>query len=264
MAQKIPITQDNWNNNVPEDLHSVSEEIKEKVNIDADGYVIYPNNDRGSHITDHLKYHFKIPGAERPRDSLPRFSGFDEHKCELQFEKRKVVKMENITTDNSGRDLVFVVENKIDPLGPGFPAPIYFKGYRFRSLSQYYFARMALEFDAYSQLKSILAAGDRYELFARGIREFNYEHWFNACEDIMFTGILEKVQQNKPVRERLLETGTSRIIVVDENDAFWGNGLNKKKSQTVDPDLHPGSNRLGMMLMRIRGEMSREPKTSSM
>ena len=70
MAQKIPITQDNWNNNVPEDLHSVSEEIKEKVNIDADGYVIYPNNDRGSHITDHLKYHFKIPGAERPRDSL--------------------------------------------------------------------------------------------------------------------------------------------------------------------------------------------------
>lgn len=70
------------------------------------------------------------------------------------------------------------------------------------------------------------------------------EDWEEVKEDVMYTICLDKFTRNKDLRDRLLSTG-NQLLVEGNNwgDRVWGqvNGV--------------GENRLGKILMRIRGEL---------
>lgn len=70
--------------------------------------------------------------------------------------------------------------------------------------------------------------------------------WNLKREYFMLVFVRMKFHQNPHLAQQLLDTGEERLVEVNMwNDTFWGvsNGI--------------GDNRLGMILMRVRGELSR-------
>ena len=68
--------------------------------------------------------------------------------------------------------------------------------------------------------------------------------WDDIKVDVLTNIIRHKAQQNADVKEALLLTGVERIVEVNPNDDFWGDG----------PDGN-GKNHTGEILMKIRDEL---------
>ena len=65
--------------------------------------------------------------------------------------------------------------------------------------------------------------------------------WEVVKEEVMRRAIRAKFEQNRELRELLLETGDEELIHESRSDLFWGRTLDGK-----------GENRLGLILMEIR------------
>jgi len=63
-------------------------------------------------------------------------------------------------------------------------------------------------------------------------------------EDVMYRCLIAKFRQNDDARSVLLGTGNAQLIEDSPTDYYWGCGRNGT-----------GQNRLGVLLMRLRGEL---------
>ena len=68
--------------------------------------------------------------------------------------------------------------------------------------------------------------------------------WESVKDSIMHELVTAKFTQHADLREILLETGDAKIVEHTENDNYWGDGGDGS-----------GKNRLGQILMRVRGEL---------
>lgn len=68
--------------------------------------------------------------------------------------------------------------------------------------------------------------------------------WYQIREDIMLEILRAKFKQHDDLRELLLATGDAYLIENNSRDAFWADGGDGK-----------GKNRLGILLMQLRGEL---------
>jgi ribA/ribD-fused uncharacterized protein len=69
--------------------------------------------------------------------------------------------------------------------------------------------------------------------------------WDSLREDILYTGLQAKFQQNPILLEKLLATGTYELKEDSPWDSYWGLGKSGK-----------GQNRMGHLLMKLRTEFS--------
>ena len=69
--------------------------------------------------------------------------------------------------------------------------------------------------------------------------------WESVKDQIMHEAVLAKFTQHDDLRAMLLATGDARVVEHTENDAYWGDGGDGS-----------GTNRLGIILMRVREELS--------
>jgi ribA/ribD-fused uncharacterized protein len=72
--------------------------------------------------------------------------------------------------------------------------------------------------------------------------------WVDIREHVMRTALKAKFEQHADIAHKLLATGKSRIVENAPDDRFWGVG-----------DDGRGENRVGKMLMRIRGHLAARP-----
>lgn len=70
------------------------------------------------------------------------------------------------------------------------------------------------------------------------------QDWESVKDSIMHEAVLAKFTQHDDLRETLLGTGNRTLIEHTENDAYWGDGGDGR-----------GQNRLGQILMRVRGQL---------
>jgi ribA/ribD-fused uncharacterized protein len=78
---------------------------------------------------------------------------------------------------------------------------------------------------------------------------FNKEKWENGHKDVvMRRALVFKFSQNKDLLEKLLETGTARLVEASKKDAYWGGLL---------PD---SKNKLGDMLAELRDNYKKDKK----
>lgn len=73
--------------------------------------------------------------------------------------------------------------------------------------------------------------------------------WDKVRDQVMYEVVFEKFSQNAEIRERLITTGEAELIEGNTwNDRYWGvcNGI--------------GQNKLGKILMRVRGELLQKEK----
>ena len=73
--------------------------------------------------------------------------------------------------------------------------------------------------------------------------------WESVKDRIMHEAVTAKFTQHAKLRETLLATGDSVFVAHTENDAYWGDGGDSS-----------GKNRLGQILMRVRGELWERPE----
>ena len=71
--------------------------------------------------------------------------------------------------------------------------------------------------------------------------------WESVRDDVMRRAVRAKFHQNPELGARLLATGDARLVEHTSTDAYWGDGGDGT-----------GRNRLGEILMAVRGERRRE------
>jgi len=71
--------------------------------------------------------------------------------------------------------------------------------------------------------------------------------WDEVKEDVMRTGIRAKFEQNRRIREKLIETGDEELVHQSNSDLFWG-----RTPEGI------GDNRLGNILMEVRKSLRGE------
>ncbi len=68
--------------------------------------------------------------------------------------------------------------------------------------------------------------------------------WESVKDQIMLEAVRAKFAQHEDLKAVLLATGDAKLVEHTENDSYWGDGGDGT-----------GQNRLGQILMRVRGEL---------
>lgn len=131
----------------------------------------------------------------------------------------------------------------------GYLSNFYFSGFIIDGTTyptvEHYF--QSKKFEGLSQEKYILSLGHPAQTAKEGKRrDFPLrKDWEQVKEDVMYKGIKAKFTQNLELLKKLVDTGGKELIEDSPYDYYWGIGRNKT-----------GQNRLGILLMELRGEIS--------
>ena len=87
-------------------------------------------------------------------------------------------------------------------------------------------------------------------------RDPRYSHWRRSeweemKEDIMFKALQAKFAQHEKLKRMLVDTKDRQLVERSPYDSYWGDGGDGS-----------GKNRLGVLLMRLRDNLTPKPETS--
>lgn len=105
----------------------------------------------------------------------------------------------------------------------------------------------------------ILRSAHPYDakILGRRVHSFDESAWNAAREEIVLRGCLEKFKQNAAERAFLLGTGDAVLVEATAEDPVWGSGVWETSERASQPELWPGLNLLGFLLMDARRELGR-------
>ena len=86
---------------------------------------------------------------------------------------------------------------------------------------------------------------DAFDLGRKSSNTFRAD-WEESKDDVMLIGLRYKFTQNEELRKELLSTGDAKLIEHTRNDKYWADGGDGK-----------GKNMLGILLMKLRDELSK-------
>lgn len=98
--------------------------------------------------------------------------------------------------------------------------------------------------DQYCPLNGEECVKLKSEMEEKGLRRTD---WFKINEEIMRQVLFAKFTQNEELKSLLLSTGDAYLVEHSLDDGFWGDKL--------DQDAIPGENKLGAILMDLRGSL---------
>lgn len=76
--------------------------------------------------------------------------------------------------------------------------------------------------------------------------EFKRSDWYEVRDDVMYKAVKAKFIQNNMLSNKLLKTQNAILQENSKKDTYWGNG----------GDTNNGKNKLGEILMKVRGEFN--------
>ena len=107
-------------------------------------------------------------------------------------------------------------------------------------------------------LQEIMATRDpeAAQRIGRQVRGFSSAVWRAHAEAAVQQANAAKFSQNPRIGDVLLNTGQRPIAEASRGDTVWGIGLSEDDPRARDPDeWYRGTNLLGKVLMRVRGEL---------
>ena len=132
-------------------------------------------------------------------------------------------------------------------------------GIKYICSEQYFMYYKCKTFDPNNNilLQDILKAksGTKIKKYGRQVQNFNEDVWKEKRYNIMLEGLRLKFNQNKDIKEKLIETNTKILYEAAKNDKIWGIGFYDKDAIKKDKTKF-GTNLLGKALMEIRDELS--------
>lgn len=135
-----------------------------------------------------------------------------------------------------------------------------FAGHRdvtFSSAESYLMFKKALLFGDDETAVKVLQTKDPAEVkrLGREVKNFDGAKWNDACELIMYEGLMAKFRQNPAMLEVLLATGDAIIAEAAWYDVNWGVGLRATDPLILDQKTWKGKNFLGKTLMKVRADL---------
>ena len=129
--------------------------------------------------------------------------------------------------------------------------------FRFKNAEQYMMYRKAVQFHDGDATSKILVCDNPRDVksIGRGVRGFDASEWDAVKYDIVKTGNRLKFTQNPALLERLLATGTTKLVESSPTDRIWGIGLTMEDPRALDETKWLGENLLGKALTELRDEL---------
>jgi ribA/ribD-fused uncharacterized protein len=131
------------------------------------------------------------------------------------------------------------------------PAHFVIDGQNYLHCEQYFQAKKAELFGDNQTKKAILRS--RSPLMCKNlgfaVRNFDMTKFNEVSDELMKKAVMEKFKQNPEMRQKLLETGSARLVQATRFDRWWASGLD------IDEDHSkgfPGYNKLGDLLSNVR------------
>ncbi|KAJ3277396.1 hypothetical protein HK104_003339 [Borealophlyctis nickersoniae] len=125
-----------------------------------------------------------------------------------------------------------------------YPAPIFLDDLKWPTTEHYF---QAMKFHEHREImESIRLIGGPGKAASRGrSRALPLRpDWESVKDDIMYRALIAKFTQHKSLQEVLLGTGDATLVEHTTNDSYWADGGDGS-----------GKNMLGILLMRLRGEL---------
>lgn len=135
-----------------------------------------------------------------------------------------------------------------------FPCTFTIDNVTYSSSEQYMMHQKALFFNDVETADAIMKTNAPWvqKVLGRSVRGFNRLKWTAVCKDIVVKGLVAKFDQNKDIKNILLETGGRIIVEASAFDRIWGIGLCIDDPKITDTSAWRGSNLLGISLMETR------------
>lgn len=142
-------------------------------------------------------------------------------------------------------------------LSQWWPAPFTVEGRRYATAEHWMMWRKAVLFADEGVAAAVLDAPDpaRAKALGRQVAGFDGQRWARERFEIVVAGSVAKFGAHPVLRDYLLGTGERVLVEASPEDAVWGIGLAASHPDAAVPERWPGTNLLGLALMRAREEL---------
>ena len=93
-----------------------------------------------------------------------------------------------------------------------------------------------------------------YKRLGRMVKNFDQATWDENKFDIVYSGCWFKFNQNKDLKQALLDTAGTELVECNPYDRIWGIGLGLNDLRIYDKTKWKGKNLLGKVLTELRGD----------
>mgnify|MGYP001028942802 CR=1 FL=1 len=124
------------------------------------------------------------------------------------------------------------------------PAPIHLDGQRWPT-TEHYFQAAKFPGTPHAELIRLAATPDRAKQLGGDRAAPLRADWLAVRDEVMRTALRAKFTQHEQLRALLLDTADAQLVEHAVNDHYWGDGGDGS-----------GVNRLGLLLMQVRAELS--------
>jgi ribA/ribD-fused uncharacterized protein len=102
----------------------------------------------------------------------------------------------------------------------------------FPSAEHWMMVQKALLFKDVEMAREMLEVEDMAAVKALGrkVRNFDEDEWVGARERIVLEGNLHKFRQSDELKDKLLATGTLKLVEASPRDRIWGIGFGEKSA----------------------------------
>ncbi len=138
-----------------------------------------------------------------------------------------------------------------------YPAPFTIDGITYKYSETYFMKKKQELFDGsnITLANQIMNESNptRIKALGRQVKNYDNELWNLHREDIMYTAVLHKFNQNIELKKLLLATNDAILVESSPRDRIWGIGYGSKNA--LKNQANWGANNLGHILMKVREEL---------
>ena len=134
-------------------------------------------------------------------------------------------------------------------------------GIEYNCSEQYFMYHKCKTFEPRNEklLNIILAekSSTKIKKYGRQVQNYDDDIWEEKRYNIMLDALRLKFNQNKTIKQSLLDTENKILYEASKNDKLWGIGFYDKDAINMDKSKF-GKNLLGNALMEIRNELNKK------
>nr|XP_022314283.1 uncharacterized protein LOC111118883 isoform X2 [Crassostrea virginica] len=137
------------------------------------------------------------------------------------------------------------------PFSQWYPCEFDIDGRTFNCAEQYMIYQKAVLMEDDEKAEIIMALDNPQEMKELGkqMKDIDSAVWNDRCQEVV------EFSQNEELKQKLFSTYPRTLVVANQNDKFWGIGLNRKDRRAWNKRTWKGKNRLGEILTNVRDKL---------
>lgn len=231
----------------------------------------FRSRDRESDFPDEViiveDYPSEIADRRRKLLPFPRTAQFMKVECRLAVDKLTINgivytadSLDDIPKEYHPQATKDLGDNIVAFYGKGSPFSNFYRAQfsddskTFYTVEQYLVYKKAKYFNDNTLADEVLGMDDPAKIKAKGrsVKGFKANLWRQEELKVMEEGLTCKFDQNPTLKDLLRSTRNKTLVEASPRDRYWGAGLSLFNPKLETPQMWPGKNKLGELLMQVR------------